>query len=138
MRQSQRAIRPTRPPGRQAQRGVTFIGWLFLLVPVAIVVYAGIRLAPIYLNYMRVAKALAQTASEARGIDSTNAQSLRVALEKHFDIESITKPNPREIDIHRENDHWVAIADYEDLAPMFGNVSLLVQFHKESEVRSSP
>jgi CBS-domain-containing membrane protein len=135
MRHSQRAIRPTRPAGRHAQRGVTIIGWLFLLVPVAIVVYACIRLAPIYLNYMRVAKSIAQTASESRGVDSTNAQSLRVALEKHFDIEGITKPETREIDIHRDNDHWVVIADYEDLAPMFGNVSLLVQFHKEAEVR---
>ncbi len=135
MRHSQCAIHPTRPAGRHAQRGVTLIGWLFLLVPVALVVYGGIRLAPIYLNYMRVAKAIAQTASEAHGVETTNAQSLRVALAKHFDIEGITKPEVREIDIHRENDHWVAIADYEDLAPLIGNVSLLVQFHKESEVR---
>jgi hypothetical protein len=28
----------------------------------------------------------------------------------------------------------VAIADYEDLAPLFGNISLLVQFHKEAQV----
>ena len=67
--------------------------------------------------------------------DGTTAQTLRNSLEKHFDIEGITKPETREIDIHRENDHWVAIADYEDLAPLFGNVSLLVQFHKEAEVR---
>jgi hypothetical protein len=119
---------------RHSQRGITFIGWLVLLVPVAIVVYAGIRLAPIYLNYMRVAKALSQTASEAKGSDTTNGQSLRVAMEKHFDIEGIEKPRTKDIDIHRENDHWVAIADYEDLAPLFGNVSLLVQFHKEAVV----
>ncbi len=41
---------------RHTQRGVTFLGWLILLIPVAIVVYAGIRLTPIYLNYMRVAQ----------------------------------------------------------------------------------
>jgi hypothetical protein len=137
MHHLQRVYRPGRhgrQAGRHSQRGVTLLGWLCLLVPVAIVVYACIRLVPIYLNYMRVAKALTQTASEARGVDSTNATTLRNALEKHFDIESITKPDPSDIDIHRENDHWVAIADYEDLAPMFGNVSLLVQFHKEAEV----
>jgi hypothetical protein len=115
---------------RHSQRGITFIGWLVLLVPVAIVVYAGIRLAPIYLNYMRVAKSLSQTGSEAKGGDATNAQSLRVSLEKHFDIEGITHPTIQDIDIHRENDHWVAMVDYEDVAPMFSNVSLLVQFHK--------
>ena len=115
---------------RHSQRGVTLIGWVVLLVPVAIVVYAGIRLTPIYLNYMRVAKSLSQIASEARGGDTTNATTLRNALEKHFDIESITVPATKEIDIHRENEHWVAIADYEEVAPLFSNVSLLVQFHK--------
>ena len=134
MRHSQRAYRHSRHAGRHSQRGVTLLGWLCLLVPVAIVVYSGIRLTPIYLNYMRVAKALTQTANEAHGLD-TNAQSLRYSLEKHFDIEGITKPDTRDIDIHRDNDHWVEIADYEDLAPLFGNVSLLVQFHKEAEVR---
>jgi hypothetical protein len=119
---------------RHSQRGITFIGWLVLLVPVGIVVYAGIRLAPIYLNYMRVAKALSQTASEAKTGDATNGQTLRTAMEKHFDIEGIEKPAPKEVDIHRENEHWVLIADYEDLAPMFGNVSLLVQFRKEAQV----
>ncbi len=120
---------------RHSQRGVTFIGWLVLLTPVAIVVYAGIRLTPIYLNYMRVAKSMSEMAQEAKGGDSSNAQTLRTSLEKRFDIESIERPTARDIDIHREGDHWVAIADYEDLAPMFGNVSLLVQFHKEVDVR---
>jgi hypothetical protein len=30
------------------------IGWLVLMVPIAIVAYGVIRLVPIYLNYMRV------------------------------------------------------------------------------------
>ena len=58
---------------RHSQRGITFIGWLFLLVPVAIVVYAGIRLTPIYLNYMRVAKSLTGLASEAEERRTTSA-----------------------------------------------------------------
>ncbi len=118
---------------RHSQRGITFIGWLFLLVPIAIVFYAGIRLSPVYLNYMRVAKALSQTVSEAKG-ESVNATTLRQALAKHFDIEGIEHPTTKDIDIHRESEHWVAIADYEEVAPMFGNISLLVQFHKQVEV----
>jgi Domain of unknown function (DUF4845) len=120
---------------RHSQRGVTLIGWLVLLVPVALVVYGGIRLVPIYLNYMRVAKALSQTAGEAKSGDSTNATTLRNSMDKHFDIEGIEKPAGKDVDIHREGEHWVMIADYEEVAPMFGNISLLVQFHKEAEVQ---
>ena len=31
---------------RKYQRGVTFIGWIILMIPIAIVFYAGIRLTP--------------------------------------------------------------------------------------------
>lgn len=121
---------------RHSQRGITFIGWLFLLVPIAIVVYAGIRLAPIYLNYMRVAKSLSETASENKDAGTgLNPTAVRVALAKHFDIEGIEHPDVKDVDIHRDGDHWVAVADYEDLAPLFGNISLLVQFHKQIEMQ---
>jgi hypothetical protein len=120
---------------RQSQRGVTFIGWLVLLVPVAIVVYAGIRLAPMYLNYMRVTKSLSETVSEARSGSTATPQALRIALGKHFDIESIERPDLKDIDIHRDGDHFVLVADYEDVAPLFGNISLLVQFHKQVDMQ---
>ena len=119
---------------RQSQRGVTFVGWMVLLAPVAILVYAGIRLTPIYLNYMRVARSLEQFASENKADVSTSTpEMLRRGLERHFDVEGVEHPALKDIDIHRDGDHWVAEANYEDLAPMFGNVSILVQFDKRVE-----
>jgi hypothetical protein len=122
---------------RHTQRGVTFIGWLFLLTPVAIVLYAGIRLAPMYLNYMRVSKSLSRMVTETAsgGGAGLNPVAMRNTLAKLFDVESIEHPDVKDIDFHREGDHWVAIADYEDVAPMFGNVSLLVQFHKQVDMQ---
>jgi Domain of unknown function (DUF4845) len=120
---------------RKAQRGVTFIGWLVLLAPVAILVYAGIRLAPIYLNYFRVVRALEQLATETKGDSQVNPTSVRQSLEKRFDVEYVDHPSAKEIEVRREGDHWVAVADYEDLAPLLGNVSILVQFSKQVELQ---
>ena len=119
---------------RHSQRGVTFLGWLILLIPVAIVVYAGIRLTPIYLNYMRVAKSLDRLAQQQQDDGTTTAASLRAALNRSFDIETIEYPTTKDIDIHRDGDHWAAVADYQDMAPLFGNLSLQVQFHKEVDL----
>ena len=113
---------------RKNQRGVTFLGWIFLLLPLAVMVYAVIRLTPIYLNYMAVSKVLEQVSKEA---DGQNAVMVRVAIEKHLDIEGINVPSAKDIKIERQGEDWVAIADYEELAPLAGNVSLLVQFHKQ-------
>jgi hypothetical protein len=120
---------------RSSQRGVTLIGWVFLLVPLAVLLYAGIRLTPMYLNYMRVARSLEQVASENEGANQVNPQEARSSLEKHFDIESIEFPTLKDIDIHREGEGWVAIADYEDAAPLFANISLVVAFRKEVRLR---
>jgi hypothetical protein len=119
---------------RHSQRGVTLIGWIVLLVPVAVLVFAAIRLTPIYMNYMGVTKYMSLLASENKGETST-ADGLRNSLDKHFQVGYIEHPSAKDIDIHRENGHWVAIADYEEVAPMFGNISLLVQFHKEVEIQ---
>jgi len=120
---------------RKYQRGVTLIGWLFLLLPLALVVYAGIRVAPIYLNYYRVVQALSQTASESRGSAQVDPAAIRSTLTKRFDVNYIDHPEAKDIDIHRDGDRWVAVADYEDLAPMFGNVSILMQFKKQVDLQ---
>ena len=120
---------------RKHQRGVTFIGWVFLLIPLAILVYVGIRLTPLYLNYFRVVRSLEQLAADTRGDAQINPVALRASIEKRFDVEYVDRPAPKEIDIHRDGDHWVAVADYEDPAPLFGNVLIIVQFRKQVDLQ---
>lgn len=120
---------------RHSQRGITFIGWLILLIPTAIVVYTGIRLVPVYLNSMNVSKALSLVASDAKSGSTMSPLTLRVSIEKNFDVQSIEHPAPKDIDVHREGDHMVIVADYEDVVPLFGNISLLAQFHKQVDMQ---
>ena len=72
---------------RHSQRGITFIGWLVLLVPVAIVVYAGIRLIPdVSQLHARLEGAVADCRRMPRASSMSNAGLLRTSLEKNFDI----------------------------------------------------
>ena len=119
---------------RHSQRGVTFIGWVLLMIPIAIVLFAGIRLTPIYLNYFSVTKAFSTLAAENKG-DTSTAEGLRNSLAKHFQVGYVEKPDPKDIEIHREGSHWAVVADYEETAPLFGNLSLLVEFHKQVNIQ---
>jgi hypothetical protein len=119
---------------RSRQRGVTALGWVFLLIPVAMVGYAGIRVAPMYLNYMRVARSVSQVADEAKGDSSTTAQSLRVSLDKRLDIEGVEYPATKDFVIRRDGAIWVIEISYEEAAPYFSNVALLVTFKKMAQV----
>jgi hypothetical protein len=115
---------------RAKQRGVTMIGWIFLLIPVAMVGYAVIRLAPTYLNYMRVSRSISQVAEEAAGDTSANAQALRVALDKRLDIEGIEYPTTKDFIIRKDGPTWVIEISYEEALPYVSNVGLLVTFRK--------
>ncbi len=123
---------------RRNQRGITFVGWIFLLIPLAVVAYAVIRLAPVYLNYMRVSRSISQVASEAKGDDTTNAQTLRVSLNKRLDIESIEFPDTKDFVIRRDGQSWVIEVNYEEPIPFIYNVQLLATFKKTERVGKGP
>jgi hypothetical protein len=113
---------------RNRQKGVTAIGWLFLLTPFVIVGYAGMRLAPVYLNYMKVAKAMDTASTELKG--ATTPSAIRNSLDKHFDIDMVEYPTTKDMKITRDGGAWVLECAYDDDAPLFGNVSLHVAFDK--------
>ena len=114
---------------RNRQQGVTAIGWLVLLTPFVIVGYAGIRLAPLYLNYMKVVRAIDNAASTAKG-GAGDATAIRTAIDRHFEVDMVDYPTIKDIQVRREGGAWVIEAKYDDEAPMFGNVSLHVTFDK--------
>ena len=113
---------------RNRQLGVTAIGWLVLLTPVAIVVYAGIRLAPVYLNYMKVVKAMDQAGNELKG--GANPQSIRSTIDKHFEIDMVDFPTTKDMKITKDGGSWIVESQYDDEAPLFANLSLHVTFDK--------
>ena len=76
---------------RARQRGVTAIGWLILLIPFAVIIYAGIRLLPIYMNYMEVARSLSELKSEYATGGAT-PDAIRSALQRRFDVEGLDYP----------------------------------------------
>jgi len=114
---------------RNRQQGITAIGWLVLLTPFAIVLYAGIRLAPLYLNYMKVVRAMEVAASSAKG-GAGDQVAIRTAIDRHFEIDMVDYPTTKDIQIRREGTAWVIEAKYDDEAPLLGSVTLHVTFDK--------
>jgi len=113
---------------RSRQRGATFIGMVVILAIVGLGLYAGIRLTPLYLEYMAVVRAMEQTAKEDSGATSPN--QLRTSLDRRWTIEDIKSIDPKEIEIKRAGNGYSMRAWYRAEAPFVGNVSLAVDFDK--------
>lgn len=115
------------------QRGATFLGMVIIIAIVGSAIYAGIRLTPLYMEYMAVARALEQTAQEHDG-DPTTPQGLRVSLERRWAIEDIMSIDFKEIDIKKTGTGFTMRAEYRAEAPFAGAISLVVDFDKTVDV----
>jgi hypothetical protein len=119
---------------RSRQRGMTFIGLLCILALVGVIGYAGLRLVPLYLNYMKVARILDAAAADAKG-ENPDPGTLRNALERHWEIEDITGVGYKDVEVIKDERGIALHVAYDDSAPYIANVSLLVHFDKTVTVR---
>jgi len=118
------------------QRGMTMLGILVLVVVVGAWVYAGIRMAPKYLEYMRVASTLEQVRDEYDSNPGTTEFMLRKAVERRFDIEMVEVITSNDIEIKKDGPMFTMRAAYDDTVPLAGNVSFLLEFDKSVEVNA--
>jgi hypothetical protein len=119
---------------RNHQQGMTFIGLLCILALAGVVVYAGIRLTPLYLNYMKIARTMEAVASEVKG-DNPDPAAMRISIDRHFNIEDPTAITTKDIEITKDDGGVQMHVAYDDSVPYVANISLMVHFEKTVKVR---
>jgi hypothetical protein len=119
---------------RRPQLGMTFIGILCILALVGVIAYAGIRLVPVYLNYMKIARTLDVTATEFKG-ENPDVGGMRRSLEHHWIIEDPSAVDVKDIEITKDDSGVSMHVVYDDAVPYLANVSLSVHFDKTVKVQ---
>jgi len=115
------------------QRGATFIGMVVIIAIIGFGLYAAMRLTPLYMEYLEVARALEQTATEHKG-ETVSPQALRTSLDRRWTIEDIKSIDTKDIEITKKGSGYTIRAYYRAEAPFIANVSLVVDFDKTVEV----
>jgi Tfp pilus assembly major pilin PilA len=119
---------------RQYQQGMTFVGAMCVLALVGVIAYAGLRLVPLYLNYMKVARSMDATAAEFKS-DNPDQGGIRRSLEKHWQIEDVSTVEAKDVEIVKDESGLSLHVSYDDMAPYIDNVSLAVHFDKTVKVQ---
>ncbi|HVN42402.1 MAG TPA: DUF4845 domain-containing protein [Steroidobacteraceae bacterium] len=112
------------------QRGATFLGILVIILILGCAGYAGLVLAPVYLDYMKVSRALTQVAADQNAIN-TNPMLIRKALQRHWDVEDISDIGLKEVEITKSADGYEMRANYTAERPFVANVYFAVKFDKK-------
>jgi hypothetical protein len=110
------------------QRGVTMIGWIFLLIPVAIVLCAGIRIGPEYLEYYKIDQAMKETAKQLETDEKVTPNLIRAALQKRFDTGYVDTMKAKDIEVVKAEGGYDMTAEYDSTVPLFGNIFLTMEF----------
>ena len=122
--------------GRMVSRenGMTTLGLLILIVFIGLFAFAGIRLTPVYLNYLKVAGVLDGVYKE---FDSQNAsrEAIRTSISRRFDVESVSEITARDISVTPQDGGFMVVAKYDHTTPFISNVSFTVSFDKSTLIR---
>lgn len=108
------------------QRGMSMFGILLVCIGVILVAIGGLKIAPAYLEFMNVKKAVAgiATSGEGRG----NVGEIRRAFDKRAQVDGIEVITGADLDVSKENGEIVIGFAYPKKVPLFGNVSLMFDF----------
>ena len=116
------------------EAGMTTLGMIILVAFVGIFAFAGLRLTPVYLNYMKVVGVINGVHEE---FDGTNASrsAIRSSITRRFDVESVGQITAREVTVTSVDGGFEVRAQYNHIAPFISNVSFSVEFDKVVLVR---
>ncbi len=117
----------------QRQKGMTLIGFLLTAIIAGAIVFAGLRLVPIYLEYMKVESVMNGARDEFNG-QSPSAPVVRASIEKRLDIEGVTVVGIKDFKIRKAEGGYDVSIEYEHTAPYIANVSFQVDFSKNVHV----
>ena len=116
---------------RKSQLGMSMFNLMYVLITLAIFGYVGMKLMPIYLESVKVKKAV-EAVAKAPNAATQSQKALVDALLKRLDFDSVTTIN------HRNWSDYVAIvkkkgsvrisATYDAPVPLFLNISVVAKF----------
>jgi hypothetical protein len=119
---------------RNKQNGMTFLGFLIIAVLAGMLVYAGLRLTPVYLEYMKIVSVLDGAKNEFDGTP-VELGMLRRSIQRRFDIEAVTVIRVQDIKLSKSGTGgYILRVKYAHRAPYIANINFVVDFAKTVEI----
>jgi len=118
---------------QKSQAGMTMWSAAFVIGTLAFFLFLGFKLLPPYIEDMKVRSALDGLARDP-GVASMSRADLIAALDKRFDIDSVTTVKPAQnLFLENRGKTRVIRVTYEAVVPLFYNISALLEFNHTRE-----
>ncbi|MDO9103642.1 MAG: DUF4845 domain-containing protein [Methylovulum sp.] len=115
------------------QQGLTLLSLLFGLGLLAFFVLLILKIGPIYLDHSKVINALAAL-EKTTDVETMTEPEIRGILDKRFNMNYVSDVTRDDIKITQSGNYLKVVIAYDVIKPIFGNLSVLVEFNDEIEV----
>jgi hypothetical protein len=122
--------------GRSVPRedGMTALGIMILVVFIGLFAFGGLRLTPIYLNYMKVV-GVVDGAFEEFDSQNPSRSAIRRSIQRRFDVESVSIITARDVKVTADSGGFLVEAVYDHTVPFIGNIYFTAKFDKRATIR---
>lgn len=119
----------------QYQRGLSMVGWMFLIMIIGSLITVGTKLAPLYIDHNTMANILDRLAEEKGMVVKRNVELTRI-IKKRFKMNGIrTFDLKKNMSMKRPENRVIITLDYEVRLPLVYNVDLIASFEKQTVLR---
>ncbi|HEY8586668.1 MAG TPA: DUF4845 domain-containing protein [Rhodanobacter sp.] len=123
---------------KSKQSGVTLIGFLIIMAIVGFLGYMAMRLVPSYSEYMGVAKAMNQVATEGTNGKSVDQVRRDLLFKMGFQYVDDATIQPRDITIVRDRGGASQLrVAYDKQIPFMYNIDFLLHFDKSVQLQGN-
>ncbi|MGB2248750.1 MAG: DUF4845 domain-containing protein [Alcanivorax sediminis] len=112
------------------QRGLSLIGWMVILIVVAILGTAAFRMIPAYMQHNTIRTAISNLLQDNK-VALMSGSEIRDALSKRFMINQVDVIKVDDLVMTKEGGVLKIATDYEVREPLFYNVSIVMTFKEE-------
>jgi hypothetical protein len=108
------------------QRGMSMFGIMLICIGLILAVIGGLKVAPAYLEFLNVKKAVAGIAQSGEGRGSV--AEVKRAFDKRAQVDDIQVITGADLEVTKENGEIVISFAYPKKIHLFGNLSLYFDF----------
>lgn len=111
------------------QKGMTLIGFVFVLAFLLSIAYMGMKIVPVYMSYFSVVDAIESVAMEP-GINRHSVATIKGKLSKRLYVNYAEGLTPDSIKVVRTRNGKEIQLDYEVREHIVGNIDVCIAFNK--------
>ena len=120
---------------RRAQSGISFFILLFWIILLIMVSHTVFKLFPVYMEDMTVKSILESVVTEPDA-QYRRPADVHQAIFRRFGVNNLTRVSREDVGVIRDGEYFKVNIDYKVTLPYMWNISLLVEFSHQAEVRA--